>query len=244
MFKHPARSSTGSKRSINVTKQQKPDGVEFLDPCNRDDVEGVLALQMQSFPMPDDTGLRQELLRHYFYTDLVRDGLVRCVLARKDGKIISYFAYTPKPNTYQKEGRRKHLLHIYWITLRCLVCRPNRIMNFRKLLRRHSGESQGKRPSVYADGMADALFLATARHLGKWVPPGGDSRVTVRVFEEAVKDMARLGVKEIFMTVRSTNVPCIRFCQKLGCYRVDEVLTTNGEPWTHFYYRVCSIPPG
>jgi len=224
-------------------EQNKPDGVELLDARNREDVEGVMALQIEHFPMTDDNGLREDLLRWYFYTDLIKDGFVRCFFARKDGKIISYIAYTPCPNTYQGDGRRKHRMHIYWITLRNLVCRPNRMQNFRKLLRRHASESQGKRPSLYSDGMADILFLATKKPHGKWVPPGGDSRVTVRVFEEAEKDMARLGIKNVFMTVRSNNISSIRYCHNLGCYRVEEILTSGGESWTHFYYQIKSPQP-
>jgi len=223
-----------------MTAQPKPDGVELLDARNRDDVDAVLALQMKYFPIPDDSGLRRDLLRNYFFTDLINDGLVRCIVGRKDGEIVCYFAYTPYPNSYQKDGRRTHLLHLYWITLVSLVCRPNRIRNARKLLNRYKGEAQGKRPSVYPPGTADILFLATVYPYGKWVPPGGQSRLTIRVFEEGVKDLARLGLKDIFMTVRSSNVPSMRFCHSLGCYRIEEVETASGEKWTHFYYQINS----
>lgn len=219
----------------------KPDGVEILDADNRDDVEGILALQVKYFPMPEDTGLRLDLLRHYFFSDLIRDGLVRCIFGRRDGKIVCYLAYTPFPNTYQDDGRARHRLHIYRRILFNVLFRPNRIRNIGALMKRHAGESQGGRPSVYPPDTADILFLATKWPHGKWIPPGGQSRLTVRVFEEAVRDLARLGMKDIFMTVRANNGKSLRFCESLGCYRIENVVTSRAEEWRHFYYR---IPPG
>ena len=62
--------------------------------------------------------LGYEFLRKFYYLDLVRDDLIKCILYRHNEQYCGFVVFTAYPQSFIKTGKRKHPFK-----LACLVCK-------------------------------------------------------------------------------------------------------------------------
>ena len=74
--------------------------------------------------------------------------------------------------------------------------------------------------------------MATLPEHQSWIPPGGETRVTVRLFSAMQEYFRREGVERVLLIVKHGNTASNLFCHSMGC-RLD---TTASYPGYHHYW--------
>jgi ribosomal protein S18 acetylase RimI-like enzyme len=153
------------------------DGLVLLSPDDLGQVQAAAALHAELLghsPIPRLGGL---FMRRFFYSTLVRDGLVRSSLYRSGGRYVGFLSITEKPFTFMSEGRRKHMIRLALVLGVALLARPARIAILWEILRRggremppdpdRTGEilSIGVLPDARGTGAARELLEEGLRHL-------------------------------------------------------------------------------
>jgi hypothetical protein len=211
-----------------------------LDPENTLDVNGVADLHVKHLGDSPIVQLGPRFLRKFFYTTLVRDGLIGCTLCRLDGRVVGFISYTRYPLEFMARGVRRHFFALSWLMLVSVLRRPSLIHDIYVALgfmrERQSDAQRGD-----AEDLGEVISIASEQDARKYVPPGGTSRLTVRLFEEMLAYFRRTGVRRIHLLVQPDNSASNLFCAAMGCefekvsagggvvhrytYRVDELAT-------------------
>jgi ribosomal protein S18 acetylase RimI-like enzyme len=82
-----------------------------------------------------------------------------------------------------------------------------------RVMRARGGHLSGTEPP----GLGEALSMAVLPEFETYVPPGGRSRVSMRLFQVAVEKMQRQGVNRVQLMVQPSNLAANLFYSSLGC---------------------------
>lgn len=205
--------------------------IERLNTRNPADVNAVADLHVTHLGDSPIVGLGPAFLRRFFYVKLVEDGLVGVTVCRKDGSIVGFISYTPDPNGFMMRGVRRHFFFLCWLMSTSLLLRPSMIRGILLALRfmRERGGEAGKEP---APGLGEVISLVALPDCQNYVPPGGKSRLTVRLFESMVEYFREKDYDRVHLLVQPSNRASNIFCSVMGCK--FEKITTAGMV-THRY---------
>ena len=91
-------------------------GISFLDPDRAADVDRVAALYEKHLPTSPVVRLGPRFLREFFFAQLVRDGLLGCLVCHVDDRVVAFLerygiAYhvSQRPGCRQLTFSRAHL---------------------------------------------------------------------------------------------------------------------------------------
>lgn len=192
-------------------------GVEFLDPRNAADVDSVSSLYQEHLADSPVVLLGPRFLREFFFSRLVRDDLLECLVGRVDGKVIAFLSWTNHPSDFIARGVRKHFVALSWIMLRSIVARPasmRDILSAVKMVTRRSGDH----PSLKENsGVIEAISLVVPPAFQKHVPPGGTSRLTVRLVQTLADHARSQGIDRVLYVVQPKNRASSIFFSAMGC---------------------------
>ena len=189
--------------------------VAFLDAGNVGDVNDVADLHEEFLGDSLVVKFGDAFLRKFYYGTLVRDGLIRSTICRADGRVVGFFSYTMDQD-FMGRGLRRHPVRVLWLILVSVVRQPSLIKDVILVLRLLIGGGSETREAM-AGCQSEGLSLAVRPEWTKAVPTGGESRVTVRLFEELVADLRREHVRTLCMYVQPLNMASNLFFSSLGC---------------------------
>jgi hypothetical protein len=192
-------------------------GITFLDPDNAADVDAVAALYEQFLPTSPVVHLGSRFLREFVFTQLVRDGLLGCVVGRVEGRIIAYLTWTTRPGDYVTRGIRRHPLSLSWIMLRSLAARPAFLRDLLATMRMVSRRAGDSGIPSWEPGMIEGLSLVVPPEYQRHVPPGGKGRLTTRLVQALAEHARATGAERVIYVVQPGNSASCIFFSAMGC---------------------------
>lgn len=192
-------------------------GVSFLDPRARADVAQVAALYEEHLGDSPVVRLGPRFLREFFFSRLVEDGLLGCLVCHVDGRVVAFLSWTNSPGDFIGRGVRRHFVALSWIMARSILARPAYLRDLVTTLRMITRRSGDRGVTPAEEGAIEAISLVVPPAYQKHVPPGGKSRLTVRLVQ-ALGDHARArGVDRVLYVVQPTNKASAIFFSAMGC---------------------------
>lgn len=192
-------------------------GVEFLDPRNAADVDSVASLYEEHLADSPVVSLGPRFLREFFFSRLVRDDLLGCLVGRVDGKVIAFLSWTNHPSDFIGRGVRKHFVALSWIMLKSIVARPasmRDILSAVRMVTRRSGDHASSKEN---SGVIEAISLVVPPAFQKHVLPGGTSRLTVRLVQTLTDHARSQGIDRVLYVVQPKNRASSIFFSAMGC---------------------------
>jgi len=186
-----------------------------LDSRDAAAVDAVARLHETHLPDSPLVRIGPRFMRELYYKSLVADGLVRCLIARADGRIVGFLSYTDDPYRFMTRGIRRHFGGLLWVLAREAFARPallaEALVAARIMIERRAAPA----PSI--EGVGEALSMAIEREYLRWVPPGGESRLAIRLFDTMAADLAESGCQRLELNVDPARLAPNLFYSSLGC---------------------------
>ncbi len=208
-------------------------GITFLDPDNAVDVDRVAALYEEHLPTSPVVRLGPRFLREFFFAQLVRDGLLDCLVCHVEGRVVAFLSWTNHPSDFIGRGIRRHFLALSWIMVRSVLARPAFVRDLFATMRMVARRSGDGGTSGNPAGVIEAISLVVPPEFQRHVPPGGTSRLTVRLVQTLADHARGQGVTQVLYVVQPTNPASCIFFSAMGCE--FEKRTYAGE--TVYVYR-------
>ena len=208
-------------------------GVAPLDVENERDVQAVAEMHRAHFPENLEARCGMRFLTSFYYPTLVRAGLLGCTVAHREGQVVAYISYTRFPRRLFKIIAVRQPLRL----AASLVCAgltrfdALRAIVMQALATMRNPVAAGAPP--IPEGRGEVLLLATLPDHQSWIPPGGDTRVTVRLFAAMQEYFRREGVRRVLLIVKHSNTASNLFCHSMGC----ELDTTASYPGYHHFWH-------
>ena len=138
------------------------------------------------------------------------------------------------------QGIKKRFFYLTWLVSTSLLANPSLVKNLLIIWRmmRERGTEGRQQPS---SGMGEVLSLVADSKYQRYVPPGGKSRLTVRLFESMVEDFRSAGFDRIRLLVQPENRASNMFCNMMGCK--FKKITVAGMVTHEFIYHLENTPP-
>ena len=195
-------------------------GIEFLDPRNAADVDGVATLYEEHLGDSPVVLLGPRFLREFYFSRLVKDELMDALVCRVDGKVVAFLSWTSRPEDFIGTGIRRHFVALSWIMLKSVVARPSSLKGIVSAVRIVTKRS-GDQPSSHDNaGAIEALSLVVPPKFSKLVLPGGTSRLTVRLVQALGDHARKQGVTKVLYVVQPRNMASSIFFSGMGCEMV------------------------
>ena len=192
-------------------------GVEFLDPDNAADVSNVAALYEGFLATSPVVKLGPRFLREFFFSQLVKDDLLGCLVCRVEGRVIAFLSWTNHPSDFIGRGIKRHFLSLSWIMLKSIAARPAFVGDLLATMKMVSRRSSDGGTSGDTPGVIEAISIVVPPEFQKHVPPGGKSRLTVRLVQMLADHARAHGVEKVMYVVQPTNTSSCIFFSGMGC---------------------------
>lgn len=221
------------ERRDRAAEPTPPAAIGPLDLGDRREVEQAARLHRKYFPRTTEARCGLRFLARVYWPTLIRDGSIGCLVARRDGQVVSYALYSLTPRSYLKRSAR---LHPVALGAGFALASLTRLDATRAVLRHawaavRPSRKTGQRPSVEAD-CGELLYIATLPEHRPWKPPGADARVSVEIFAAAMTELRRGGARRALLMSRKTNGSSFRLNRSMGC-RIDPSVN---HPIYHFWW--------
>jgi ribosomal protein S18 acetylase RimI-like enzyme len=206
-------------------------GIERLNLRCIADVNAVADLHVRYLPDSPVVRMGERFLRKFYYTKLIEDGLMGCEICRTDGQVVGFISYTKYPLDFMTRGIRKRFFYLSWLIFTSIVVRPAMIKDILfvlRIMRERSSESH--KPSE--GNIGEVLSLVAHSEYRRYIPPGGKSRLSSRLFETMVKYFRGEGFDRVHLMVQPSNLASNIFFQTMGC---EFEKTTHAGVVTHLY---------
>ena len=202
-------------------------GIEFLDPNNAADVDSVSALYEEHLATSPVVKLGPRFLREFFYSQLVKDDLLGCLICRVDGKVVAFLSWTTRPSDFVSVGIKRHVVKLSWIMLRTVITRPaivHELIASSRMASRRAGDT-----GMPADSPAviEALSIVVPPAFQRHVPEGGKGRLTTRLVRTLADHVRAKGVAKVIYVVQPTNTSSAIFFSGMGCEMAKRTYAGN-----------------
>lgn len=214
-------------------------GTELLDPKSAADVDAVALLQEEYLGDSPIVMLGRQFLRDFYYPKLIEDGLLECAICKADSRVVAFISWTRFPDSFMMQGIRAHVFLLSWIMLKQVLTKPASVKDIfaaLKIVRERSGGVSTKAPP----GTAETISIVVLPQYQKYVPPGGTSRLTVRLFEALGASLRERGMKRVTFMVKPENRASNIFFSAIGCQ--FEKVTTFGLQVHKYTYHLDQPP--
>jgi hypothetical protein len=194
--------------------------IAFLDPANAKDVEAVATLHEQLLGDSPIAQLGPRFLREFFYGTLVADRLIRVFVCHLDGGVIGFLSYTRHPLDFIGRGVKRHPFRLGRIMIATILSGDRSVSDLWKVagyvLRRGKDQPTAQAGSDQGDYI-EAISLVTPPQHQKHVPPGGKSRLTIRLVETMAEQARAEGIDRVIYMVQPKNTASNLLFNALGC---------------------------
>ena len=209
-----------------VARMATSSAIGEVDLANSVEIEEVAALHLQHFPRTTEARCGLRFLARVYYPLLLEEGLMGCLVARREGRVVAFVSYSRNPGglllraAWRRPVRLGAALALAALTR--LDAAKALASHVRVALapRKYASGKRRRRPEMTADA-GEVLFIATRREAQAWTPPGASERVSVAVMRAAFAELRRAGARRALLKVGRKNTASNLLCHALGC-RIDQ----------------------
>jgi len=113
-----------------------PSGVVRLNPDDPDQVNATAQLHAELLPDSFTARLGHHFMTRFYFSKLVASDLISCDLYAHEGSYVGFSVYTKYPDTFMREGIRRHFISLCWISARAFLSDPRRLAVLPGMLRK------------------------------------------------------------------------------------------------------------
>lgn len=191
-----------------MTATHSAGSILALDPANPDHVAAAADLYARLLPDSPIPQFGREFMTRFYFSDLVRDGIIQSDLFACDGRFVAVSVYTRYPFSFMKRGFTKHFAKVAWILGKAVLTKPARATALWKAVR-HGGMRSGERDTPE---VGEYLSLGVLPEYASARDASG-LRVPQAMFERVMETLGPAGVREILLMIRKDNLKSMRFYQ-------------------------------
>ena len=206
-----------------------------LDGKTHGDVQSIANLHEEHLGDSPIVLFGDRFLREFYYTLLVRDGLIGAMGCRVDGKVVGFISYTIQPLGFMTTAIKRYPIRLSWIMLRTVFAKPSVLGQILKVLRMMLDRGKEGEDTLPAD-RGEVISLVAEPQYQKLVPEGGKERLTARFFREAIDYFKANGCSSVHLMVKPDNRASNLFCSVMGC-RFEKILEAGAE-WHRYVYEI------
>ncbi len=188
----------------------------LLDGSNAREVNDVADLHLEFLSDSLVVKFGSTFLRQFYYGKLIRDGLIKATICRANGKVVGFFSYTSDPG-FMGVALKRYPFRVLWMIAISVLKQPSLIKDVLLVVRLllTSGADSGE---ALKGCDSEGLSVAIRPEWAKAVPPGGETRMPIRLFENLVADLRQGCSKTLCMFVQPDNLMSnLFFGSMLGC---------------------------
>jgi ribosomal protein S18 acetylase RimI-like enzyme len=189
-----------------------PNGIVTVDPNNREHVLAAATLHetlLSHSPIPR---LGSLFMTRFFYTSLVKDGLIHCYLYRSGGQYVGFLSITEKPFSFMNEGKRSHVVRLAVVLGLAVLQKPARVRILFETLaagrRRPTGDN--------GEGIGEVLSVGVLEQFRAQKDANTGLRISHVLFDEGIRHFRQRGFRRIEANVDGDNLRAIRFYRSYG----------------------------
>jgi ribosomal protein S18 acetylase RimI-like enzyme len=187
------------------------DGLVAVDPDNPEHVLAAARLHAALLGHSPIPRLGSLFMTRFFYSQLVRDGLVHCFLYRVNGEYVGFLSFTERPYSFMSEGRSAHLLRLAFILGLAVLAKPAR---WRILF---DTATAGRRtPPSDADGVGEFLSFGVLEQFSAHRDSQQGLRIPTVLFDAGIRHFRQRGFRRIEWNVDADNLRAIIFYRSYG----------------------------
>jgi len=189
----------------------EPNGLVALDPDNREHVQAAARLHATLLGHSPIPRLGPLFMTRFFYSRLIKDGLVRCFLYRVNGQFVGFLSLTDRPYSFMEEGRRAHFVQLACILGLSLLARPSRL---RILI---DAVTVGRRlPPADPARIGEFLSFGVLDEFVSYRDDVSGLRISTVLFDEGIRHFRESRFRRIEWNVDEDNVRAILFYRSYG----------------------------
>jgi len=188
-----------------------PDGLVAIDPDNREHVLAAAQLHEALLGHSPIPRLGSLFMTRFFYSRLVKDGLVHCYLYRLGGQYVGFLSFTERPYSFMNEGRRAHFFRLALILGLAVLTKPAR---WRILF---ETATAGRRISPSdPNGIGEFLSFGVLEQFSSHRDEQLGLRVPTVLFDAGIRHFRERGFRRIEWNVDKDNLRAIVFYRSYG----------------------------
>ena len=183
-----------------------------ISPDDAEQIEAIAALHAELLPTSTPARFGHRFMTEFYFTTLVREGLLLADLFRHDGVYAGFNVYTPAPESFVRDGIRRHPFSLAALVLRLLLESPGRTLGaLWDLLVKSRGMPRGK-----AEDTAFWLTFGVKEPFTKVRLEPDGRRISGALVAEMIQKLRELGVHRLQGTVAVDNKPALFFSHAFG----------------------------
>lgn len=186
--------------------------VVSLDYKNQEQVDAAAKLHQELLSDSPISQLGYQFMTRFYYTKLIKAGLVNCDLCKHEGKYVAFLAYTKYPFTFMEEGRRRYFLYLSFLLLESLLLNPYRIKTILKVIqigRKRQFKKNGNKTG-------EMLSFGVLEPYGNVRDETTGLRISNLLFERALAYFKKEGFVRIRGEIKKDNKPSLLFWSLYG----------------------------
>lgn len=185
--------------------------VVALDPDDPVHVRAAADLHRRLLGHSPISRLGMLFMTRFFYSCLVRDGLVRCFLYRAGSQYVGFLSLTERPFSFMQEGRRAHVVRLAAILSLAILARPSRVRILLDLL------TAGRREVPDdAEGVGEFLSFGVLEEFASQRDGARRLRISNVLFDHGIRHFHARGFRRIEWNVDGSNLKAILFYRSYG----------------------------
>lgn len=128
-----------------------PSGLIRLSPGHSDQVDAAARLHAELLPGSVPSRLGHHFMTRFYFTKLVEIDRITCDLFAYEGKYVAFNVYTKYPESFMRDGIRRHFLPLCAVAARTFGSDPRRLSAIAGLLRKSAqlGENGSARAGYW-----------------------------------------------------------------------------------------------
>ena len=128
-------------------------GIVPLDIENEQDVEAVADIHLAHFPEGIEARCGKRFVTRFYYSTMIRAGLLGCTVAHREGRVVAYISYTRFPRRLFKMLAVRQPIRLALHLARAGLTRFDALKAIFLHARAHDARHCGGRHSTYPGGM-------------------------------------------------------------------------------------------
>jgi hypothetical protein len=206
-----------------------------IAPGDRAGLDAVADLHMELLHYGPMAALGRQFVRDICYAALMRDDLLKVVLATVDGQPAGFVAYTPYSIGFHRGGLAKHWFQAGMVLAWSLLSRPARIpklLRALKVLWSRRGETV-----LGSDPLGEVVCIAVRKpYLAATFIRKSGVRLSEFLIRHAQEKLATAGATKMRMIVDADQKPVLMLYHLMGAH--FEPYEQAGEPRVHVWFDV------
>jgi ribosomal protein S18 acetylase RimI-like enzyme len=210
-----------------------------LDPDCAEDVAAISELHEGLLPS-GVAGLGTRFLRQFFYSRMVREGLIKAALSRIDGDPAGFITMTQQPSKFLNTAITRHWPTVIWHLAVTSLRRPVVLTRLVKLLRINAFRIQ--RPELSESAQILAIGVRPKYRHPHFVRSTG-IRIAPDLVQHAVTQAIALGLREIHLEIDASDRRLLVFYRLLG-WQSERYMSDSGVPIIKVHLDLTAPPGG